>query len=187
MPLMPNTCPHGFRFGAECDKHEQCEECDVWTECFAASGSEGTGGSLSDLLADVPTDASYFPQLFVATAETDYSGRFPLLEDGDFVRWPQAAEKLNAFFRALRFICYFEDGPQKIHHDPDEPDENWDRAAHVMAANKIIFLLENDPNPYLGPLFEPDDEQAGEMFYDKEHGLVARAKRFDAGRRAATA
>jgi hypothetical protein len=37
-PAEAGTCPHGFVFGEECDKHDQCEDCPVWTDCYNASG-----------------------------------------------------------------------------------------------------------------------------------------------------
>jgi len=29
-------CPSGYQFGIECDKHDECEECPVWSDCYAA-------------------------------------------------------------------------------------------------------------------------------------------------------
>jgi hypothetical protein len=30
------TCPSGYTFGASCDTKPECEECPVWTDCYAA-------------------------------------------------------------------------------------------------------------------------------------------------------
>lgn len=28
-----NSCPYGHKFGADCDKHDECEDCDSWDKC----------------------------------------------------------------------------------------------------------------------------------------------------------
>lgn len=32
------TCPSGYAFGEDCDQHNECEECPVWNNCYAAKG-----------------------------------------------------------------------------------------------------------------------------------------------------
>jgi hypothetical protein len=32
------TCPSGYGFGEDCDQHDECEECPVWNNCYAAKG-----------------------------------------------------------------------------------------------------------------------------------------------------
>lgn len=29
-------CPHGYRFGKDCDAHDECEDCELWEECLDA-------------------------------------------------------------------------------------------------------------------------------------------------------
>lgn len=31
-------CPHGYEFGADCEKYDECETCDIWDKCVDASG-----------------------------------------------------------------------------------------------------------------------------------------------------
>jgi hypothetical protein len=31
-------CPSGYQFGQDCDQHNECEECPVWNNCYAAKG-----------------------------------------------------------------------------------------------------------------------------------------------------
>ena len=31
-----NECPHGFKFGKDCEKYDECDACDKWDECFDA-------------------------------------------------------------------------------------------------------------------------------------------------------
>lgn len=38
-----NDCPHGHIFGADCDKHEDCENCAVWSKCMDALEAAGAG------------------------------------------------------------------------------------------------------------------------------------------------
>jgi hypothetical protein len=32
------TCPSGYVFGEDCDQHNECEDCTVWNNCYAAKG-----------------------------------------------------------------------------------------------------------------------------------------------------
>jgi hypothetical protein len=32
------TCPSGYAFGEDCDQYNECEECPVWNNCYAAKG-----------------------------------------------------------------------------------------------------------------------------------------------------
>jgi len=29
-------CPHGFKFGRDCEKYDECEDCDIWNDCYDA-------------------------------------------------------------------------------------------------------------------------------------------------------
>jgi hypothetical protein len=31
-------CPHGHTFGVDCEEYDECDECEVWEECFDAKG-----------------------------------------------------------------------------------------------------------------------------------------------------
>lgn len=31
-------CPHGYEFGVDCEKYDECETCDIWDKCVDASG-----------------------------------------------------------------------------------------------------------------------------------------------------
>ena len=36
-----DDCPHGYTFGADCDKHTECENCAVWGKCMDALEAAG--------------------------------------------------------------------------------------------------------------------------------------------------
>ena len=31
-----NKCPHGHKFGTDCEEFDECDECDSWNECIEA-------------------------------------------------------------------------------------------------------------------------------------------------------
>jgi len=31
-----NKCPHGYKFGTDCEEKDECDECDSWNECIEA-------------------------------------------------------------------------------------------------------------------------------------------------------
>lgn len=33
-----DKCPHGHRFGVDCEEYDDCDECEIWEECFDAKG-----------------------------------------------------------------------------------------------------------------------------------------------------
>lgn len=35
-----NKCPHGYRFGADCEQYDECDECEVWDACIDAKDEE---------------------------------------------------------------------------------------------------------------------------------------------------
>ena len=32
-----SDCPYGFKFGKDCEKHDECDDCDIWDKCCKAS------------------------------------------------------------------------------------------------------------------------------------------------------
>jgi len=36
-PKSKNKCPHGHKFGVDCEEYEDCDKCDVWEDCMDAS------------------------------------------------------------------------------------------------------------------------------------------------------
>jgi hypothetical protein len=28
------TCPHGFKFGKDCEKYDECDDCEIWNDCY---------------------------------------------------------------------------------------------------------------------------------------------------------
>lgn len=39
-PKDKDKCPHGHRFGIDCEEHDDCDECILWDECIEAKGDE---------------------------------------------------------------------------------------------------------------------------------------------------